>query len=1431
MICFAERQALANRYNVLFIAVDDLRPELGCFGARHAQSPHLDQLAKESVIFANHFVQVPTCGASRYALLTGRSPATSGVTSRNAAFYQGRSALAREQLDGAQSMPELFRRSGYRTVCIGKISHTPDGRVFSYNGKGDGRDEVPNAWDDLPTPFGAWKRGWGTFFAYANGLHREDGQGHRDVMEFVAKEDDDLPDGMMATTAIDKLTELKKLDQPFFLGVGFFKPHLPLVATKADWDSFDGTDIPLPTHAAKPASAYWHGSGEFFKYDFPFVKQRPLSKERVRHARRAYLACVRYVDRQIGRVLDALRTTGLADSTIVVVWGDHGWHLGDSQLWGKHTPFERALRSPLMVRVPGMATAGKTSHALVETIDVFPTLVDLCQTNFKQTAKPLDGKSLRPLLDNPEASFRDAATSYWRNAVTVRTKTHRLVVARNGNELKNIELYDIRKTSDPVKNLAAQEPELVNALIAEFVEGNSKPQLDDSPSRRSKVFHDSENRATVGTERQQEANQRAEQPKTRTADKQQEARLKAMNLERALASEAREQHDSLKSAHHFLRAAELAQSNHKQGFAQSFLLAAKYEVDKIDRTFVHDGMAQGALATKDETQMLTWGDDGAVRLWDLQTGSLLRTLDHGSGVNTATLNADETRLLTWCDDADARLWDLSNGKLVRRFSMQNPHISRSKWWGIGGAIFGADESRVLTWSSPEARVKVWDVKRAEPLLALENGATHAAFFKDDDHILIWSKYFKTPEIWNVKNKQKERAFERIKAGTDGAFASLDRTRFITRPNIGSDEKEVLLWDVGEDKPLRSVKHGKRRAVFSLVRTRFLTTDGGPVWIWDDGDDLPIQTIHPAGEYEDAVFSQAGDRLLTWTADGTLQLWEVETGRLLRKFQHNGQIFGAAFNSDDTQILAWGNGVRLWTMEGPWQWSFANWPPIRTFDPGSRIVGAAFHNDETQILAWGEGGVRLWNVHESQLLRTYRHEGMIDRAVFNHDCTRVVTFGFDYDAAVDLDPRPVEHSDVRVWSVNQDKPLHILKHAMGATSAKFLNDQDRLVTYNYLYNTTRIWDLSRKEPSVIFEGKASPIEPIFTKDESHFLICNKDKVEFWHVNQDQPIQTFPHDESVLEVVLNRKESHFLTRIGNKVCFWNIMLDTPVRVFNHDDNVRHVAFSTDGKRVLTHAGKKVTLWDVQRDQPIRSFQHDGFVTMAMFNADESRIISRSVKRNGSDPKLNVWDATDGKRLRTFPLTFSRLVFSNDRNYALDWTKSHELKLFDLRQNEPVRVFRHHDEFSRAAFDSAAKRILTWRMREVHGRAVYLWDIEQDEPVRKFIQGSGVNGAAFNADESRLLTWGGGTVKLWDVEQDLLLRTFRHNGDATFNSDESAVLTWGSETANLWDISLPNEQSAERQEHEFQIRSGTFLDEYGRLRRLSFKEWRQLAARKKN
>jgi iduronate 2-sulfatase len=456
-----------QRPNVLFIAVDDLRPELGCYGVDHADTPHLDEFASSALLFKRHYANSPSCGPSRYALLTGRSPRNSGVTRNNQALYQGESALSPEAVDGAQSLPELFRRNGYHTTLIGKLSHTADGKVFAYDGSGDGREELPRAWDEYATPHGEWRRGWGAFFAYAGGRHREDGGNYSPLMEFVAEQDTDLPDGLMAERALQTLREASLSEEPFFLGLGFFKPHLPFVATRGDWEAMQAVDIPPPPAPDRPASAYWHASGEFRRYQDDFEDDAALNTAEQLEVRRAYAACVRFVDRQVGRVLDELEALGLADDTIVVIWGDHGWHLGDSAMWGKHSPHERALRSALILRAPG-ATGGTHTDALAESIDLYPTLAELAGLEDTHTRWPLDGVSLAPVIRGESESVREVAVSHWGRALSVRGDEHRWIatVDKEG-ALTRVELYAEADGADPRQNLIRERPEVAAHLSNE----------------------------------------------------------------------------------------------------------------------------------------------------------------------------------------------------------------------------------------------------------------------------------------------------------------------------------------------------------------------------------------------------------------------------------------------------------------------------------------------------------------------------------------------------------------------------------------------------------------------------------------------------------------------------------------------------------------------------------------------------------------------------------------------------------------------------------------------------------------------------------------------------------------------------------------------------------------------------------------------------
>jgi arylsulfatase A-like enzyme len=456
--------AHAAKPNVLFICIDDLRPQLGCYGNTHMVTPNLDKFASQGRLFNRHYVQVPTCGASRFSMLTGLRPKP-GAAMGNGAFSLLKSDNEPKR---AESFPHLFRKHGYTTISIGKISHQPDGHVFSYDGKGDGHKEMPYSWDRAYMPIGKWKTAWNTFFAYADGTSRTKRRQEKSPApptEAADVSDEGYPDGLIAKAAQDELTRLKDKGEPFMLAVGFFKPHLPFNAPKKYWDLYDRDKLPLSPNPDKPdgtAARGWHGSGEMFAYTHPKI-ERSNEKHHHRKLRHAYYAAVSYIDAQVGKVLTTLSDLKLADDTIVVIWGDHGWHLGDQAVWGKHTVFERALRSAFIVRVPGMKHPGKATNGIVESLDIFPTLAQLC--NLK-APKDLGGKSFKQLLDDPKATGKDAAFGYWRGAKTVRTDRYRLTQfsSRKKGSDSQFVLFDHKNDPNEKTDVAGKFPDVVAAL-------------------------------------------------------------------------------------------------------------------------------------------------------------------------------------------------------------------------------------------------------------------------------------------------------------------------------------------------------------------------------------------------------------------------------------------------------------------------------------------------------------------------------------------------------------------------------------------------------------------------------------------------------------------------------------------------------------------------------------------------------------------------------------------------------------------------------------------------------------------------------------------------------------------------------------------------------------------------------------------------------
>jgi iduronate 2-sulfatase len=476
----------AKQPNVLLILVDDLKPALGAYGDPIAKSPHIDRLARRGMVFERAYTNQAVCAPSRNALLTGLRPTSTGIYDLGTNF--------RRATPDAVTLPQWAMRQGYRTEALGKIFHV-----------GHGNHEDPASWSVPHWP--------ADVIAYAlpasrapQGLTREEAL-FRNVPFAEARQlprgaayeaanvpDTAYPDGRLAQEAIRRLRRAKASpDTPFFLALGFVKPHLPFNAPKRYWDLYDRNSLPLADRRTPPEGAPAYApqfGGELRQYrDVPETGE--LSDDLQRTLVHGYYAAISYMDAQVGRVLDELDRLKLTDDTIVVLWGDHGYHLGDHGMWNKHTNYEQATRIPLIISTSSMRLRGARSMALVESVDLYPTIAELAGWPAPAAPRPLDGISVASLLDRREPSLREAIFhAYPRNVPSrggavvgraVRTARYRLVEWKRPGaapDSAEVELYDYLKDPGETRNLAADEPSVVAKLRALLTaQGEAIPQV------------------------------------------------------------------------------------------------------------------------------------------------------------------------------------------------------------------------------------------------------------------------------------------------------------------------------------------------------------------------------------------------------------------------------------------------------------------------------------------------------------------------------------------------------------------------------------------------------------------------------------------------------------------------------------------------------------------------------------------------------------------------------------------------------------------------------------------------------------------------------------------------------------------------------------------------------------------------------------------
>ncbi|KLU07437.1 Choline-sulfatase [Rhodopirellula islandica] len=459
-----------ERPNVLLILVDDLKPALGCYGDTIAKTPHIDSLAGRGMRFDMAYCNQAVCAPSRFTLMLGSHSTSTGL--------YGLGSQLRQIIPEAVTMPQHFaKHGGYRTESLGKIFH------IGHGNHGDPesfsvphfKEKVIEYLEPDSTDGGQLTREEAYFTNQMLDQIKSLPRGA--AYESPEAKDEDYADGRVAAETIQRLQAAKQRRQtegtPFFIAAGFARPHLPFSAPQKYWDLYDPASLPMPEHEALPVDApqvAGKRGGEISNYKpVPTQPKAEFSDDLKRNLIHGYYASVSYVDAQIGKVVSELDRLELSENTIVVLWGDHGFHLGDLGIWTKHTNYEQANRIPILITAPGVTQPGTSTKQLTESVDLFPTLSELAGLPAPTGPQPIDGVSLVPVLQNPSARVREHAYHVFpkrKLGRAIRTERHRLVQWKTigGDDVPALELYDYQTDPLETKNLAVDLPEVVKQL-------------------------------------------------------------------------------------------------------------------------------------------------------------------------------------------------------------------------------------------------------------------------------------------------------------------------------------------------------------------------------------------------------------------------------------------------------------------------------------------------------------------------------------------------------------------------------------------------------------------------------------------------------------------------------------------------------------------------------------------------------------------------------------------------------------------------------------------------------------------------------------------------------------------------------------------------------------------------------------------------------
>lgn len=414
------------QYNVLLIIADDLRPQLGCYGETQMKTPNIDRLASQSIVFDHSYCQVALCAPSRACLLTGLRPDSTHIIDLN--------HRVSEMVPNHMTLPGVFKKNGYLTLSAGKVYHHGNDDMASWSEepfKIKGKDYCSDYWKEIAS------------LNIKN--HSGDESYGGPPFEKTDVPDNFYKDGKVADYVCKRLTKIK--NNPFFYGVGFIKPHLPFNVPRRYWEMYDPSSLKLPSNSKPPVDAAELSLADFQElrkyYGIPEEKHSLVPEEMTRQLIHGYYASVSFLDAQVGRVLDALETSGLSKNTIVILWGDNGFKLGEHGNWCKHSNMEDDTRVPLIIRVPGLTDRGRHSGGFVESVDIYPSLCELCDLDLPN--QNMEGTSFVPLLETPARSWKKAVFSQYLRGKSSLLRGTKIGYAIRTSQFRYIEWRDYRK--------------------------------------------------------------------------------------------------------------------------------------------------------------------------------------------------------------------------------------------------------------------------------------------------------------------------------------------------------------------------------------------------------------------------------------------------------------------------------------------------------------------------------------------------------------------------------------------------------------------------------------------------------------------------------------------------------------------------------------------------------------------------------------------------------------------------------------------------------------------------------------------------------------------------------------------------------------------------------------------------------------------------